>query len=420
MAGRGGDLTFSDAERAVDVLLGESYLAAQHELPGLVAAGAAVLEAADALVYLVDLQQQALVPFGGEHRPGTADVVAALSVDGSLAGRSFQQGEVLTQAGEDDGVRVWLPLLSGAERLGVLAVTVERAREHDLGSSQFGSRLQRFAALVAEIVMTKTSYGDTIVRLRRRSAMGLAAELQWSLLPPLTFASSDVTVAGALEPAYRVAGDSLDYAVDRGVARLAVFDGMGHGLRSSQLASVAIAGYRNGRRSGLTLLDMAAGIHDALIEAFGGGAFTTGLLADLDTDTGLLSWISAGHPEPLLFREGRFIKALSSSTAQPLGMQLPQDVARRPFTICREQLEPGDRVLLYTDGVTDARSPDGDFFGDQRLTDLLTRNYADALSAPETLRRVVRSLLEHQQGQLTDDATLLLMQWRGATHTLPT
>ena len=76
-----------------------------------------------------------------------------------------------------------------------------------------------------------------------------------------------------------------------------------------------------------------------------------------------------------------------------------------------EHLEPGDCVLFYTDGVTDARSPEGEFFGEERLIDLITRNLASGLPAPETMRRVVRALLEHQQGRLTDDASLLLVQW---------
>ena len=78
-----------------------------------------------------------------------------------------------------------------------------------------------------------------------------------------------------------------------------------------------------------------------------------------------------------------------------------------------EQLEPGDRVLFYTDGVIEARSPNGEFFGADRLTDLVTGQFAGGLPAPETMRRVVRTLLEHQQGQLSDDASLLLLEWRG-------
>lgn len=72
-------------------------------------------------------------------------------------------------------------------------------------------------------------------------------------------------------------------------------------------------------------------------------------------------------------------------------------------------------MLLYTDGVTETRSPDGDPYGVDRLVDLLARNLAADLPTPETMRRVVRSLLAHQQGQLVDDATLLLAEWRTGT-----
>jgi hypothetical protein len=409
----GGDEPMSDAERAFDALLRESHLAPQHALPGLVAAQLAFMGADHAIIYLVDLQQQVLVPFLGEQGPGRTGLVQTLSVDATVAGRAFQHHDVLTQAGEDNGsVRVWLPLLDGSERLGVLTVTIDAARVDSLHNGSFGTRLRRAAALVAELVMTKTAYGDTLVRLRRRSEMGLAAELQWSLLPPLTFSCAEVTVAGALEPAYQVAGDTFDYAVDLGLARAALFDGMGHGLRSSQLSAIAVAAYRNSRRSGKNLIETATGIHEALLEAFGGGAFTTGVLAELATETGVFSWINSGHPEPLLLRDGKLVKTLSCRAAPPLGLRLPADTPRAPFVVCREQLEPGDRIIGYTDGVTEARAPDGTFFGEQRLTDLLTRNFAAELPTPETLRRVVRALLEHQAGQLTDDATLLLIEWR--------
>jgi serine phosphatase RsbU (regulator of sigma subunit) len=201
--------------------------------------------------------------------------------------------------------------------------------------------------------------------------------------------------------------------VDAGWTRVAVFDGMGHGLRSAQLAALAVAAYRNGRRADRSLTDTATQIHDALVEAFGGAAFATAVLAELDTDTGMLSWVNAGHPEPLLLRHGRLVRSLHSRPTLPLGLV----VSGRPastIAVGREQLQPDDRVLFYTDGVTEARSPTGAFFGDQALVDLLRRNFAAGLPAQETRRRVVQALLDHQQGQLTDDATLLLLEWRNS------
>ena len=77
--------------------------------------------------------------------------------------------------------------------------------------------------------------------------------------------------------------------------------------------------------------------------------------------------------------------------------------ASRPQTV---------RSAQTTLSVTETRAPDGTFFGDQRLTDLIIRNRAAGLPAPETMRRVVRALLEHQQGNLSDDASLVLVQWQ--------
>ena len=408
----GVDEPRNNAERVTEALLTAAHLLAPHELPGLLAAHGRRLGVEHAQVYLADLQQEVLVPFVGPDGPGVDQTVGSLAVDSTLAGRAYQQVQVLTQDLPGDQVRLWLPLLDGSERLGVLTVVAAdpRAAQHP----ELLARLRGFASMAAELVMSKTMYGDTIVRLRRTGTMGLAAEMQWSLLPPLTFACDAVTIAGALEPAYQVAGDTVDYAVDPGCARVAVFDGMGHGLQSAQLAALTVAAYRNARRADRSLTDTAHSIDEALLSVFGGEAFTTAVLAELDTDTGRLEWVSAGHPEPLLLRGGKLVKTLHVEPAPPLGLGHAADPLgpADPVTVGSEQLEPGDRVLFYTDGVTEARSPDGDFFGPERLVDLIGRNLAGGLPTPETMRRVVRALLAHQQGQLSDDATMLLLEWR--------
>ena len=402
------DEPVNSGEQAVSDLLTAAHLSSSHELPGLLSAHGRRLGVMDATLYLADLQQDLLIPFVGPHGPGQDESLRTLAVDSTLAGRAYQLVQTLTQELPGGQVRMWLPLLDGSDRLGVLSVVLAQSSGDQPGLLL---RLRQFAALSAELVMTKTLYGDTIVRLRRSNEMGLAAEMQWSLLPPLTFACDAVTIAGALEPAYQVAGDTVDYAVDAGCARVAVFDGMGHGLQSAQLAALTVAAYRNARRSERSLTDTAHTIDDALLSVFAGEAFTTAVLAQLDTDTGRLEWVSAGHPEPLLLRDGRLVKSLHTDPAPPLGLG---HMSARPdsVTVGNEQLEPGDRVLFYTDGVTDARSPDGDFFGPERLVDLIARNLAGGLPTPETMRRVVRALLTHQQGQLTDDATMLLLEWR--------
>lgn len=400
-------------ERAISQLLRDAHTVADFDLPDLFDQHAVALNVRDAVAYVADLQQRILVPFVGAAGPGHAENLEPLSVDGTVAGRAFQQVRVLTQPVEETApeTRVWLPLLDGSERLGVLGVVAPSVRELEANGGVLQSRLMRFASLAAELLMTKTLYGDTVVRLRRTGRMGLAAEMQWSLLPPMAFATDRVVIAGGLEPAYEVAGDTFDYAVGRGRADIAILDGMGHGLRSAQLASLAVAAYRNARREGAPLATIAENVDAAVAEAFDGDAFLTGQLAQIDTDSGVLTWLNAGHPDPLLLRGGRLVKPLSAPPVLPFGFGgLTPEPA--PVVLGTETLEPGDQVLFYSDGVIEARSPSGEFFGRDRLVDMVVRNLAAGLPAPETMRRVIRALLKHQHGQLNDDASLLLVQYR--------
>lgn len=398
--------------QALEALREDARRAAPYELAGLIDRCARTMGAQGAIAYLADLRQQVLVPFVGPSDLGEDTQPAPLDVDSTLAGRAFQTFEAHIQEADIAGTCIWLPLLVGTDRFGVLGVTIVDSAALDAESGQLSALLAQLASTTAELLAAKALYGDTLVRLRRRREMSLAAEIQWSLLPPLAVSTSAVTVAAVLEPAYHVAGDTIDYAVDEGITHVAVFDGMGHGLQSAQCAVLAVAAYRNSRRSGRSLVEAMHGIDEALLIGLGDEMFSTAVLAQLDTDSGLLQWVNGGHHEPLLLRDGKFVRTLHLDPRPPLGLGFLR--GSQPVPVGNEQLEPGDQILLYTDGVVEARSPSGEFFGIDRLADLVIRHLAGGLAAPETMRRVVRELFEHQQGPLVDDASLLLLQWHGS------
>ncbi len=382
-------------------LLRESHHARPEDLPQMAMRAAGQLGVTALIIYLVDHQQRILIPLLG----GTAPAREPIAVDGTLPGRAFTQIAPYHGDGDGDGARVWLPLLDGAERMGVLEVVVNTAPD-DSAVDRYVS----VASLLAELVVTRSLYSDGIERIRRREPMRLAAEMLRAQLPPLTFSTGHLVISGVLEPCYDVGGDAFDYAVNGDIGHLALFDAVGHGsaggLRAVMLASLALAGYRNARRGGL---DLVATYHhiDTAVRAYQRSGMITAVLAEIDQRTGLLRVISAGHPGGIVIRAGKVVKVLPSPTALPVTLG-----DKRPPVVVEETLEPGDRLLLYTDGITEARSSDGDEFGLARLIDFTVKAVADQLSAPETTRRLIHAILAHQDDTLQDDATMLLVEYR--------
>ena len=381
------------SEPVVD-LLTDAQFAVPDDVPGLVSKHARRLGALDAGIFLVDYEQRVLAPLpepGGPERE-------TCTVEGTLAGRAFS---LLSPQWTGDGTFLWLPMVEGNERLGVIGYALSEPT-----TDAFLDAIKGLTSQAAELIVAKAKYGDFFEYHRRRRPMSIAADLAWQLLPPLTFGSDRVVIRGALAPAYDLGGDTFDYGVDAETARVAVFDAMGHGLEAGLLATVAVAAYRNSRRRRLKLVETAMALDEAVALRFGTERFVTAILAELDLASGRFSWIRAGHPAPLLLRGSKVVKTLWGNAGLPLGLGAPGYESE-------ESLEPGDQIVFFTDGVTEARSPDGTFFGADRLADLVSRTSAGGQPPPETLRRLVQSILDHQAGDLRDDATAVLVEWAG-------
>jgi hypothetical protein len=380
--------------RLLGHLLEASHELAPDELVAAVTQAGRAMDADDVAVYLADYEQTLLVPLpdGTDRTP--------LEIDATLAGRAFV-AIAMQEADAGAGRRLWLPLLDGAERLGVLGLTLPAVDD------TLRLRCGWLATLVAELVLSKDQYTDGYSVTRRRQPMSPAAEMQWQLLPPLTFVTPRVVIAGLLEPAYEVAGDAFDYALNGDIAHLAVLDPVGHDLTASLLAAVTVGSYRHSRRAGLDLAATHAALDQIIAAQFGGERFVTGQLGQLDCGTGRLQWINAGHPLPLLVRRAKVVDTLACHPVPPLGLGVAQP------EIATAALEPADRVLFYTDGVTEGRNLAGEPFGEARLADLVVRETLAGQPAAETMRRLAHAILAHQGTTPRDDATMVFLEWPG-------
>lgn len=368
-------------------------------VPEILTQSASEFGATDLVVYLVDFGQTVLEPL--PDRSSHAELPASEPVAASMAGRAFvDQQIVVADRGAD--VRVWIPLVEGSDRTGVIAVTVAGADDSVLAACE------ALGILAGYLIAAHARCTDLYNLYRRRRSLSLAASMQWDLLPPLVLRTDSIAVAGLLEPAYDVGGDCFDYAANGSVFDFAIFDAMGHGLSSAVAAGLAMGCYRHNRREVRSLEVMHNALASTMGDQYQGTSFTTGLLGRIGTATGELSWTCAGHPPPLLVRGGQVIKELACTPTPPWGLHPAHP------RVGTEALEPGDSLLLYTDGVTEARTPDGDEFGVDRLIDLLGAVASDLLRPEEIVRLLIRSVLDHQQANLRDDATIVLVNWTGA------
>ncbi|RNL87365.1 PP2C family protein-serine/threonine phosphatase [Halostreptopolyspora alba] len=403
----------SRGERALDGLLRASHHISFEEIAPTVATWAARAGLHESMVFVADLRYQWLFPLPGQH-DARGEPLEPVRIDTTMAGRAFRMVESVTARAADtepentpDGPkpheprRLWLPLLIGTERIGVLGVTLP---EDDQTSERLAHQL---ASLVSLVIASKRGKNDTHACLVQTDQLALSAEVLWNLLPAPTLTHRDLVVSAMLEPAYDVGGDAYDYSVNGDLLYLGIFDAMGHDLAAGLVATVAVATFRNGRRQGRDLTTIANTIDATIADQFDPPRFTTGILATLDTRSGWLSWVNLGHHPPLVLRQGRSVAELDEGGAgAPMGLGLGI-----PGALCHYQMEPGDRLVCYTDGVVEARNPNREVFGLDRFIDFLSRREADGMPAPETLRRLVRTILEHQDDRLQDDATVLLVEW---------
>ncbi|HEU4349904.1 MAG TPA: PP2C family protein-serine/threonine phosphatase [Actinoplanes sp.] len=318
---------------------------------------------------------------------------------GPLALRCFGSQRPVTDTGAR-GSRVHLPLTVWGERLGVLLV--ETTVPVGNGVTE---QLTEVAGELAVALRAADRDTDRYRQVRRRQRLTMAAELQWELLPGRSLGDDRFLVAGQLEPAYDVHGDHFDWAVTGDRLTVTVLNGFGDGMSAALLTTTAVNAMRNARRSGANLIEQAELASDAVYSQHGGGAHAATLLLEVDLVVGQVEAVDAGSPQAMIAREGEILP-VSLDQQLPLGMF--GDIR---YEIQRFRLEPGDRLLVVSDGVHAAKPGGRPAYGESGLIAALRRTRLQP--ATEAVGTVMRSLHEYHAGQdPDDDAVTVCLDWR--------
>jgi serine phosphatase RsbU (regulator of sigma subunit) len=318
---------------------------------------------------------------------------------GPLALRCFGSQQPVVDVTPAGATRLHLPLTVWGERLGVLLVETSPP---DTGP------LEEFSLIADELAVAlraADSDTDRYRRVQRRARLTMAAELQWDLLPGWSLGDDRFLVAGQLEPAYAVCGDHFDWVVNDDRLTITVLNGFGDGLEAALLTSIAVNAMRNARRSGAGIVEQAELASDAVFARHSGAAHAATLLLEVDLIGGHVEAVDAGSPRAMVAREGE-IRPVSLEQQLPLGM-----FGEIRYETQRFRLDPGDRLLIVSDGVHAAAPGGRTPYGEVALPAALRRTRLQP--ATEAVGTVMRSLRDYHAGvDPADDAVTVCLDWR--------
>jgi phosphoserine phosphatase RsbU/P len=244
-------------------------------------------------------------------------------------------------------------------------------------------------------------------RQRLEQEINIARDIQQGLLPRNFRDYPHLSVAGCNFPCFSVGGDYFDvFPLGEKRTAFLIADVSGKGLGAALLTSM-LQGVLSGMTLGTDPARLFNHLNRFLCDHAEVGRYATMFFGILD-EQGALEYINAGHPSPILIRHGGNADEAFTEGSFPVGL-----VPEAEYTTARVKLEPGDTLVLFSDGVTEAMDPNEDFFGMPRLVKLLTGHNETPL---DELQKLVLEAVENfaRGASQADDLTLLLVRYRAA------
>lgn len=399
-----------------------------------------LIESGDAFQDLVDEQviplaergkrSRAFRVLGQEGTPLISEIETLGSLLRATQDRVVAQAESDVSARSNQTIVILLLVIAAAFGIGMfVAITLPRRLVANLqklveaaraiGRGDFNQRLEIKSG--DEVEELAQRFGEMQSGLQRLQQLALqdreleiAASIQRNLLQRHLPETGAVRLAPLLRQANLVGGDWYDVDLSGRILTVVVGDASGKGIAAALMATVTLSALRGERAGGADPRSIVRRANQALKDVSDPDSFTTLVYATIDLDTGEVRWFNMGHPSPFIMRskggedgEGQRGYYLEGPRNRALGWfddpGLMENVA---------QLEPGDRLILYTDGFLEAKSPDGDVFGDHRFAEnLMDLAPLDAAAIGDEL---VKRVEEYAAGKLEDDLTMLVIEYVGA------
>ena len=355
------------------------------------------LGASEVSFLVADFSGQALVRLGHGDRAAASrtqgrETAERVSLVGSPHGRALA-GQTLEVDADAHGVRLFAPVTNRGEAIGVLELSLPRHPDE-----QTLTDVALAAHMLAYVIIANRRFTDLFEWGQRSVRLSLAAEIQHRLLPgSYTCEAGQFTLAAWLEPSGDIAGDTFDFAIERDTLHVSITDAMGHAINASMLATILVGALRNARRAGVDLGEQARLANAGLGNHTGWSGFVTGQVARIDLRTQTATIVNAGHPPPLRLRHGHVAYVALEADA-PFG--IVRDIEYR---LQRLPLEPGDRLMFLTDGMTE-----------RNAVNIEALIEAGAEMHPrEAVQHLVHAVLEATGGTPEDDATVMCLDWHG-------
>jgi phosphoserine phosphatase RsbU/P len=361
---------------------------------------------------------QSLVP--ENMRPSRSVLGSAIELESAVVNEDLNLAEAYVQSAQSVVLQflrssVVIPLYGSPRRLA--DPSTETAPRQLLGAVYMDSkRTATFSALDRKILDALGAQAGSILenarliehereRQRLEQELNIAREIQQALVPQGLQDYPHFSISGVHRPCDEVGGDYFDvFPLADGRIALLIADVAGKGLGAA-LVTTMLQGALSGMTLGVDPVKVFNHLNQFLCERASVVRCATMFFGLLDP-AGNLEYVRAGHPSPLLMRGGE-VSELYCTGSFPIGL-----VASATYSASSIQLEPGDTLLLYTDGVTEAEDKNRNLFQDERLKDILGEHQESSL---ENLQDAIFSSIETFAGgaSQSDDVTLLVVRYRG-------